>query len=77
VDTNNVKLLGVTRMQTAETVGKTIWNRVTVKEENIRIKLDKLQITNRLSFLLGLLTCEDGTGTLSRNVCKQLPHDAA
>jgi hypothetical protein len=30
-----------------------------------------------LSFLLGLLTCEDGTDTLSRNVGKQLPHDAA
>ena len=25
----------------------------------------------------GLLTCEDGTDTLSRNVGKQLPHDAA
>jgi hypothetical protein len=25
----------------------------------------------------GLLTCEDGTGMLSRNVGKQLPHDAA
>jgi hypothetical protein len=31
----------------------------------------------RLSFLLGLLTLEDGTDTLSRNVGKQLPHDAA
>jgi hypothetical protein len=41
VDTNNVKLLGVLRMQTAKTVGKPIWNRVTVKVENIRIKLDK------------------------------------
>ena len=30
-----------------------------------------------LSFILGLLTCEDGTDTLSRNVGKQLPHDAA
>jgi hypothetical protein len=30
-----------------------------------------------LSFLLGLLTRENGTGTLSRNVGKQLPHDAA
>jgi hypothetical protein len=29
-----------------------------------------------LSFLLGLLTREDGTDTLSRNVGKQLPHDA-
>jgi hypothetical protein len=29
------------------------------------------------SFLLGLLTLEDGTDTLSRNVGKQLPHDAA
>jgi hypothetical protein len=28
-------------------------------------------------FLLGLLTREDGTDTLSRNVGKQLPHDAA
>jgi hypothetical protein len=41
VDTNSVQLLGVLRMQTAETVGKTIWSRVTLKEENIRIKLDK------------------------------------
>jgi hypothetical protein len=31
----------------------------------------------RLSFLLGLYTPEDGTDTLSRNVGKQLPHDAA
>jgi hypothetical protein len=31
----------------------------------------------RLSFLLGLLTREDGTDTFSRNVDKQLPHDAA
>jgi hypothetical protein len=31
----------------------------------------------RLSLLLGLLTREDGTDTLSRNVGKQLPHDAA
>ena len=31
----------------------------------------------RLSFLLGLLTLEDGTDLLSRNVGKQLPHDAA
>jgi hypothetical protein len=30
-----------------------------------------------ISFLLGLLTCEDGTDTLSRNVGKQLPHDDA
>jgi hypothetical protein len=30
-----------------------------------------------LSSLLGLLTREDGTDTLSRNVGKQLPHDAA
>jgi hypothetical protein len=30
-----------------------------------------------LSFLLRLLTCEDGTDTLSRNVGKQLPYDAA
>jgi hypothetical protein len=30
-----------------------------------------------LSFLLGLLTREDGTDALSRNVGKQLPHDAA
>jgi hypothetical protein len=30
----------------------------------------------RLSFLLGSLTLEDGTDTLSRNVGKQLPHDA-
>jgi hypothetical protein len=28
-------------------------------------------------FLLGLLIREDGTDTLSRNVGKQLPHDAA
>jgi hypothetical protein len=41
VDTNNLKLLGVPRMQTAKTVGKHIWNRIAVKEENIRIKLDK------------------------------------
>jgi hypothetical protein len=41
VVTNSVKLLGVPRMQTAKTAGKTIWNRVTVKEENIRIRLDK------------------------------------
>jgi hypothetical protein len=27
--------------------------------------------------LLGLLTREDGTDTLSRNVGKQLPHDTA
>jgi hypothetical protein len=27
-------------------------------------------------FLLGLLTREDGTDTLSQNVRKQLPHDA-
>jgi hypothetical protein len=30
-----------------------------------------------LSRLLGLLTREDGTDTLSPNVGKQLPHDAA
>jgi hypothetical protein len=30
-----------------------------------------------LSFLLGLLTREDGTDMLSRNVGKQLPDDAA
>jgi hypothetical protein len=30
----------------------------------------------RRSFLLGLLTREDGTDTLSRNVSKQLPLDA-
>jgi hypothetical protein len=30
-----------------------------------------------LSFLLGILTLEDGTDTLSRNVSKQLSHDAA
>jgi hypothetical protein len=41
VDRDNVKELGAPRMQTAKTTGKTIWNRVTVKEENIRIKLDK------------------------------------
>jgi hypothetical protein len=29
------------------------------------------------SVVLGLLTLEDGTDTLSRNVGKQLPHDAA
>jgi hypothetical protein len=34
-------MLGVPRMQTAKKVGKIIWNGVTVKEENIRIKLDK------------------------------------
>jgi hypothetical protein len=28
-------------------------------------------------FLLGLLTSEDETDTLSRNVGKQLPHDTA
>jgi hypothetical protein len=33
-------------MQTAKAVGKTISNRVTVKEENISIKLDK-KITNK------------------------------
>jgi hypothetical protein len=31
----------------------------------------------RLSFILGLLTLEDGTHTLSRKVGKQIPHDAA
>jgi hypothetical protein len=31
----------------------------------------------RLSFPLGLLTREDATDTLFRNVGKQLPHDAA
>jgi hypothetical protein len=41
VDTNNVYLLGVLRMQTAKTVRKAIGNRVKVKEENVRIKLDK------------------------------------
>jgi hypothetical protein len=39
---DNVKLLGVPRMQTAKTAGeKHIWNRETIREENIRIKLDK------------------------------------
>jgi hypothetical protein len=36
-----------------------------------------LQVAGFLSFLLGILTREDGTDTLSRNVGKQLPHDAA
>jgi hypothetical protein len=36
-----------------------------------------LQVAGFLSFLIGLLTREDGTDTLSRNVGKQLPHDAA
>jgi hypothetical protein len=67
VDTNSVQLLGVPRVQTAKTAGKHIWNRVAEQEENIRINL----------LLLGLLTHEDGTDTLSRNVGKQLPHDAA
>jgi hypothetical protein len=30
-----------------------------------------------MDILLGLLTREDGTDTLTRNVGKQLPHDAA
>jgi hypothetical protein len=36
-------------------------------------------ITRRLVVIVyfGLLTLEDGTDTLSRNVGKQLPHDAA
>jgi hypothetical protein len=34
-------------------------------------------ITRRRGVPLGLLTREDGTDTLSRNVGKQLPHDAA
>jgi hypothetical protein len=33
--------------------------------------------TTYRSHLHGLLTREDGTDTLSRNVGKQLPHDAA
>jgi hypothetical protein len=41
VDTKSVKLLGVPRVQTAKTVGETVWNGVTVREENIRIKEDK------------------------------------
>jgi hypothetical protein len=41
VDTNNVQLLGVPKMQEDKTVGKTMRIRVAVKEENIRIKLDK------------------------------------
>jgi hypothetical protein len=31
----------------------------------------------RVVILLGLVTLEDGTDTLCRNVGKQLPHDAA
>jgi hypothetical protein len=36
-----------------------------------------LRYGSGLSFLLGPLTLEDGTDTLSRNADKQLPHDAA
>jgi hypothetical protein len=46
VDIDNVKLPGVSRMQIAKTAGRNIWNRVTVKEENMRIKLDN-QYTNK------------------------------
>jgi hypothetical protein len=42
VVTNNVKLLGVTGMQTAKAAAKKhIWSKVILQEENIRIKLDK------------------------------------
>ena len=41
MDRDRVKLLGVPRVQTAKIVGKTIWNGVTVREEDIRMKLDK------------------------------------
>ena len=37
----------------------------------------RIYVIGLLSFLLGLLTREDGTDTLYRNVGKQLPHDAA
>jgi hypothetical protein len=37
----------------------------------------KSKLQCRLSFLLGLLILEDGPDTLSRNVTKQLSHDAA
>jgi hypothetical protein len=33
-------------------------------------------VNMKFSFLLRLLTLEDGTDTLSRNIGKQLPHDA-
>jgi hypothetical protein len=38
--------------------------------------LSIIYVIDWLSFLLGLLTREDGTDTLYRNVGKQLPHDA-
>jgi hypothetical protein len=42
VDRNNVKELGVPRMQSAKTAGKKHkWNRVTVRKENIKVKLNK------------------------------------
>jgi hypothetical protein len=36
-----------------------------------------IYVTGWLSFRRGFLTLEDGTVTFSRNVGKQLPHDAA
>jgi hypothetical protein len=43
--------------------------------ENVSVPSSRLKSPN--PFILGLLTREDGTDTLSRNVCKQLRHDAA
>ena len=45
---------------------QTLWDNVSVPASWVKS-----------SFLLGLLTHEDGTDTSSRNVGKQLPHDAA
>jgi hypothetical protein len=45
VDRENVRELGVPRMQSAKTAVKNIWNRVTVREENIKISyINKIQI---------------------------------
>jgi hypothetical protein len=41
VDRDNVKELGVPRMQSGKTAEKNIWDRVTIREENIKIKVNQ------------------------------------
>jgi hypothetical protein len=48
---------------------------ITVVHAVIMRKLRTESVAGFLSFLLGLLTREDGTDTLSRNIGKQLAHN--
>jgi hypothetical protein len=50
--------------------------RMKAQEMEITVNVPWYQASAAMEFRVGILTREDGTDTFSRNVGKQLPHDA-